>query len=259
MTLKVCTRCGESKEAKLFYRRALSNDGLRAECKACTNKDNKEYGQRHPEVVRKASKQWVARHPEKRRAIKLAWSRRHPESIKAMNEKQYAKRRVVRSPHPPRVKCVPDWKALYWANRAKALETQARWRDRNRAALRAKYLKFDKENRVNRREQFQRYRAKKFQAIPKWANRQAMRAIYAEAARLTKETGIKHHVDHAVPLNHPLVQGFHNEFNLQILTASANIAKGNRHWPDMPEVALYRQSVYMTPSVAMVPPTTMGA
>lgn len=47
--------------------------------------------------------------------------------------------------------------------------------------------------------------------------------IYAEARRLTIETGISHHVDHIIPLAHG---GTHHPDNLQILTSSQNIQKG---------------------------------
>lgn len=47
--------------------------------------------------------------------------------------------------------------------------------------------------------------------------------IYAEARRLTKETGIAHHVDHIIPLAHG---GTHHPDNLQILTSSQNVQKG---------------------------------
>lgn len=47
-------------------------------------------------------------------------------------------------------------------------------------------------------------------------------------------TGIKWHVDHIVPLKSKLVCGFHNEFNLAVITAKQNMSKGNRYWPDKP-------------------------
>lgn len=37
-----------------------------------------------------------------------------------------------------------------------------------------------------------------------------------------------HHVDHVVPLNHPLVSGLHNQFNLQYLKAEDNLKKSNK-------------------------------
>lgn len=80
-----------------------------------------------------------------------------------------------------------------------------------------------------------RYKARKRKAMPSWANKEAMDEFYKEAKRLTDETGILHHVDHIVPLKSDIVCGLHWEGNLQVLEAVANISKGNRIWPDMPD------------------------
>lgn len=77
-------------------------------------------------------------------------------------------------------------------------------------------------------------RARLLQAVPKWGNIEAVRSIYKAAQDLTVSTGIKHHVDHIVPLNHPLVCGLHVEYNLDPIPAKANMEKGNRMWPNMP-------------------------
>jgi 5-methylcytosine-specific restriction endonuclease McrA len=74
-------------------------------------------------------------------------------------------------------------------------------------------------------------RASKIQRTPAWADLDAIRAVYAEARRLTVETGVEHHVDHAVPLQGETVCGLHVEWNLQILTGSENIRKKNRWDP----------------------------
>lgn len=71
-------------------------------------------------------------------------------------------------------------------------------------------------------------------ATPAWADIPAMRAIYRECRRLSALTGVKHHVDHVVPLTSKTVCGLHNQFNLQILPAGENLRKHNRHWPDKP-------------------------
>lgn len=62
-------------------------------------------------------------------------------------------------------------------------------------------------------------------ATPAWANKKAIAAIYAEARALTLTTGIRHEVDHIVPIQGAKVCGLHVEFNLQILTKTENIKK----------------------------------
>lgn len=74
-----------------------------------------------------------------------------------------------------------------------------------------------------------RRKAAKKQRTPPWSDLDAMREIYAEAHRLTQETGVMHHVDHIVPLQGKTVSGLHVPNNLQILTASENSRKGNRY------------------------------
>jgi hypothetical protein len=64
-------------------------------------------------------------------------------------------------------------------------------------------------------------------ATPKWADPLKMAEFYAERDRLTRKTGIVHHVDHIIPLQHPLVCGLNWEGNFQILTQHDNITKSN--------------------------------
>lgn len=84
-------------------------------------------------------------------------------------------------------------------------------------------------------------RAAKRKATPGWAETEfekfTIEEIYSLARLRTRLTGIVHHVDHIVPIKSKYVQGFHCSSNLQILEAKANIAKGNRFWPNMPDYA----------------------
>ena len=68
---------------------------------------------------------------------------------------------------------------------------------------------------------------RKQNAMPTWADTIKIGKIYKACARITRTTGIKHHVDHYYPLKSDLVSGLHNEFNLRIITAFDNLTKGN--------------------------------
>jgi len=71
-------------------------------------------------------------------------------------------------------------------------------------------------------------------ATPKWADMRYVRLWYVLAKAEETRTGRAVHVDHIVPLNHPLVCGLHCEHNLQLLFSDDNIKKSNKSWPDMP-------------------------
>lgn len=65
-------------------------------------------------------------------------------------------------------------------------------------------------------------------ARPPWADRSAIAWFYDLARELTRNTGVRHSVDHCIPLNHPLVCGLHVENNLAVITLSDNCRKSNR-------------------------------
>lgn len=65
-----------------------------------------------------------------------------------------------------------------------------------------------------------------------------VRPFYALAAKLTKETGIEHHVDHIIPINSPVVCGLHVPANLQVIRGDENRRKRNRFSPDSAQTQL---------------------
>ena len=71
-------------------------------------------------------------------------------------------------------------------------------------------------------------RAAQLERTVPWADLVSIQAIYSEAKRLTETTGVKHHVDHVIPLQGELVSGLHVESNLQVLTAQENCSKSNK-------------------------------
>jgi len=67
-----------------------------------------------------------------------------------------------------------------------------------------------------------KYKAAKLQRTPKWANLAKIQEIYNKCPK-------GYHVDHKIPLQGKLVCGLHVETNLQCLTATDNMKKGNKY------------------------------
>lgn len=64
-------------------------------------------------------------------------------------------------------------------------------------------------------------------ASPDWRDRKAIKAVYTEARKRTKETGIAHHVDHIYPIQCDIACGLHVHWNLQIMVGAENCSKSN--------------------------------
>jgi hypothetical protein len=74
-----------------------------------------------------------------------------------------------------------------------------------------------------------RRRALETQAMPSWVRTADLWVFHKECKRLSKETGVKHHVDHIVPLRGEAVCGLHVPWNLRIIPAAENNSKKNIH------------------------------
>jgi 5-methylcytosine-specific restriction endonuclease McrA len=77
-----------------------------------------------------------------------------------------------------------------------------------------------------------RYEYRLTRATPEWLTDEQwaeMNAVYFQARRLTRRTGVRHQVDHIVPLKGKSVSGLHVPWNLQILTQQENVTKSNRY------------------------------
>jgi hypothetical protein len=116
---------------------------------------------------------------------------------------------------------------------------RARYNERHKEAIRLK-RKTPEFRRVSRGITM-RYQANKKQRLHKDHSVIAETELHSQAIRLTKETGIKHHVDHIIPI---WGGGWHHHANLQVLPALINASKGRnpfweqapyKSWRDVPE------------------------
>lgn len=62
-------------------------------------------------------------------------------------------------------------------------------------------------------------------ATPSWADRKKIRSVYLLAAKIARESGMAHHVDHRVPLRGRTVCGLHVHYNLRVIPAIENVRR----------------------------------
>lgn len=191
--MKNCTRCQRRLSLGNFYPKKGSRDGLTGECKACHAEKSASY--------RKAKASDIAI----QRAVFRSNNR---EALAAATRKYQSERR-----EETRVRN----RAYYYADIERHQKRMALWHRANREELRPYYA-----------EKSRRRFATRLKATPSWADPEEILAIYEKCRDISLETGIKHHVDHIVPLVHPLVCGLHVHWNLQILTAYDNLSKSNK-------------------------------
>ncbi|CAG4889355.1 hypothetical protein [Paraburkholderia gardini] len=204
--MKLCRTCGQEKDLSAFSKCARTSDGLQFKCKAC----HSEYNRTNKEARSKHAREYYATNKERYAETDKAW--------REANRERKAVGAILR----------------YRANKEKLDAQNAKWKRENPTATRAIMRKWSQANRATINVIKAKRLAAHKKATPGWANKEAMHAIYAESLRLTRETGIQHHVDHIVPLVSKVVCGMHCEFNLQVLPGLENQSKSNRWWPDMP-------------------------
>ena len=116
-------------------------------------------------------------------------------------------------------------------NKDRKNRNQAKYRNSNKELLAKRYKEYTANNPNIPRARLAKRRAKKLQATPHWLTEKdhdRIKHIYWMADLITKITGEQHHVDHITPLQGENVCGLHVPENLQILTATENLSKGNK-------------------------------
>lgn len=157
--------------------------------------------------------------PEEKAAYIKAWKAANADKVKAYLASAQAKRKANWGDF------LDSEKVRYQKRKEIILERQRAYRQKN-AESRAETLKRYNEKKPHvAMEAYAARRARKKSAIPHWVDRKEVREIYAECRRITKATGIKHEVDHIIPLAGKNVCGLHVPWNLQIITMSENRRK----------------------------------
>lgn len=226
--MKTCRMCELEKPRDAFYRDATKALGLRNECKACMKikRDDPavaaarraymaEYSKRNSVLLVEKARKYYAENREQKITYARQYRIEHAEKVSEYN-KQY------RENNGSFVKRLQ--KAWRQANPGYQVEWNRKNIDQVRAGWRNQYYA----NPIKARANEAKRRAVKLRAIPAWGDMGDINQVYAEA----RYTGLS--VDHIVPLRSKTVCGLHVWENLQLVSKSYNLSKGNRFWPDMP-------------------------
>ncbi len=227
---KFCYACRFVKPLVDFNRNKTKKDGLSDVCRPCNREQMKRWAEKNRERKRQMDRDYAAANRERARTKTRLWGLANPGRKKA-SDRAYVEtnREKVRQQSAAyraenREKILAQKRTYQIENRDRLLEKQKAWKAANKGKVLAN-VAFRK--------------ARKKQATPPWPTkeqRREMRDLYETAELFRTNLNEDFHVDHIIPINHPLVCGLHVPWNLQILTAADNLQKGNSvelgPWPD---------------------------
>lgn len=189
-------------------------------CKQC----KKEYAAKNylldPKKFLNRGKKWVKNNPDKVKKINDRYTSNNPDRVKA-SQKKHASKDSTKQKKNLFLKMNPHIRNKYRSNyvsknREKINELNRNWAKNNPDKMLAN----------TRKREFA-----KLQRVPKWLTKEQIgeiKSFYTLSKELYELTGIKHNVDHIVPLRGKTVSGLHVPWNLQVLTAEDNCRKRNR-------------------------------
>lgn len=217
--IKRCSKCSVEKPLEAFNKKSVW-------CKPCVSAYDKEIYRRKRETILAQKVAYRAANKEKVAQANKEWRESNLERV-AEYQRNYRQENAG--------ELAAKKRAYYEANQAQILEGKRLYHMQAKEQIMAKkkeyYARPDKQAlfAVTR----EKRRARMGQAMPMWADKHQMAHVYAEAKRISRESGVLHHVDHIVPLFGKNVCGLHAHTNLQILPAVENCRKSNRLLEDI--------------------------
>jgi hypothetical protein len=188
MKNKICSRCKIEKQISDFAKRKISVDGHEGVCRECRTKGKNNWYSKNKDRYRKSNKKWADKNKEHLRIKTKKYAEKNKDKIKEYRIK----------------------------NRERILQKAREWQINNPAKC---------VRNVSAR------RAAKIKCTPKWLNESQKNQIfefYQFAKVQTERTGIKHEVDHIIPIKGHNVSGLHVPWNLQVISAEQNRRKSNK-------------------------------
>lgn len=223
--MKTCKRCKLQQPVHLFNKNRRKADGLDIYRKPCCKLQQAASYAKHREKRRSKHREWAAANPEKMNAYSADWRKRNPQRASEVQSKSYRKHRdrVLRQDKERRL-----------ANLELFLERERQSAKRNAESRKKKEKRWRAANPHKVAAYAAARRAALSLRVPKWLTEQdyaQIDGLYAEASRLTTETGVIHHVDHVLPLRGRFVSGLHVPQNMRVMIGSENLRKSNNWTP----------------------------
>ena len=168
---------------------------------------------------------------------KERWAKDNEKKIKQGNAKLYQENRECRleyaksyrEDNPEKIK--ESRKARYESNKEAILAKNKEWRDSKPREYHNEYLrKWKSENRGKVVQSGKKRSIPMSKCLKLLGEQQigTLNQFYNYASRISECIGIKHHVDHVLPLAGDGFTGLHVPWNLQVIPATINLRKGNR-------------------------------
>lgn len=200
LTRKRCSRCKQEKNTDEFNKCSSKKDGLQSLCKTCKKHD---YQENKSHYINKQKERYT----------------NNKDVILARQKDYYIKNKDIIN---------KKQKIYYQNNIEKYRLANSLWGKLNRHKSNAISKRYRENNKIKIYAHTALMRSKRNKRFPKWANKNKISLFYKLAACLTRITGIKHEVDHIIPLQGKNVSGLHIENNLQVITSEENKSKSNK-------------------------------
>lgn len=182
--------CYSCKEQKSEEQFRVTKGSLFSYCKCCESIKRKAYRKNNIDRYRELDKKRYREHSEKIKEKNKLWADKNKDI-----RSQYNRERYQKDPQKQR-------------------ELKKQYRKYNKSMI--YYLNGTR-------------RAQLRLAMPKWVNRKEIKSIYQHSYSVSITTGIRHHVDHIIPLKGKLVSGLHVPWNLQVIPWKENLTKGSKY------------------------------
>jgi hypothetical protein len=185
---KYCSKCKLLLDINLFPKDRYQRSGYACDCKSC----RKDYRTKNKEKLNKARIEYVLKNRKKYAEYSKKWRNKNPE---------------------------------------KAKEVFKKWADKNPEKIKSINRQYAKKYAWKMTAKVSKRRGLKLSATPKWLSFEQLNEIdliYKKSKELTTSTGIKHNVDHIIPLKGKNICGLHVPWNLRIITEKENLKKSNK-------------------------------